>query len=126
MNPLPAIQYTCRLCTRSISPQDVRLFGQWLGSDMAGRFCVDCRLKQRKQLNDLELHINCHDQGHGCDECHRSLDEIEIEQGGRRQLYLHHRDNTLQFLCFRCSNEYVKRANTLYKNTLFGWKAKLK
>ena len=125
-NVLPLVALKCKRCGQPISPTEARQLGRYLGSDYSGRYCVQCRVLFSHDLVELEEHINAEDQGQRCDECHDSLDTIAARQNGKRQMYLNIKDNTLQFLCFRCNDQYAIKANNLYRDTLWGWRNKLK
>jgi hypothetical protein len=64
------------------------------------------------------------DRAQECAECHHTLDQIEIETG-KRQMFLHWKDEVQELLCPRCSAAYEVRATNLYSDTLYGRAKKL-
>lgn len=113
----------CKQCGRRVN--DSIKWNQ--GDDARGYLCEVCIVDNAVAYDALIqqiAHGYATDYGQRCQECHRTLDEIEALTG-KRSMIVHMKDSVQQMLCRFCSNEYEKKATNLYRNTLFGWIKKL-
>ncbi len=116
--PVPQVLLVrCHYCSKHRSPHEILRIGTG-GAVM----CWHCYERHNKALLILAGQIPA-----ACQECGVTVEALQAASAsGDCKMSVCHKDGVYQFLCFPCSERYVRKRVDLFGSTQFGHQQKLK